>query len=226
MNNLNPPSIKMKTKRFLFMLIAFGSLTLGLCYADDPSRQPAEPASPAKPGTSGDHATGPALGHPLPADQLHAKGNHDGHLPPTNGPAGPSNHPPKPVPPNQAHPPALHEPASGAKDGLTVNSIGTREKPSAKLPPGAGTAAPLPSAAVGPSADAPLLGKFTPGGSILKKTGDQPLAKFPADGGTAPPGPGGVRGRGVTAALIGASLGVAPKKTTPVVHGSDIQIKP
>ncbi|MGA3179893.1 MAG: hypothetical protein ABSF38_06085 [Verrucomicrobiota bacterium] len=216
----------MKTKRFLFMLIAFGSLTLGLCYADDPSRQPAEPASPAKPGTSGDHATGPALGHPLPADHLHAKGNHDGHLPPTNDPAGPWNHQPKPAPPNQAHQPALNRPPSGAKNGWIVNSIGTRQEPPAKLPPGAGTVAPLPGVAVGPSADAPVLGKFTTGGSILKKTGDQPLAKFPAGGGTAPPGPGGVRGRGVKAALIGASLGVAPKKTTPVAHGADIQLKP
>lgn len=155
----------MKTARFLFTIIAFGSFTLGMSYAGEPSSQPSQPSAQQ----SGDnHAAGLR-----PADLPHGKHTagktestdvkpsnpkEDTHAIAKKSQADPISAQTQSTSANKLPQPALKKATLAAKAGLTtggliMNKIGNQLP--AKLPVGSGTTAPRPGAFRGRS-DTPM----------------------------------------------------------------------
>ncbi|MGD1083962.1 MAG: hypothetical protein ABSA47_04325, partial [Verrucomicrobiota bacterium] len=215
----------MNTIRFLFTLIAFGSFSLGLSYADEPSRQ-----VPMQDNKTTEHSSDSATGKPTPGKTAPTDGEAsnpkddvltdqrpgkptagktiptDGKLPKADGHAsakgtqpGPLNPQPKITPPTKLpQPSAASPPPASASKSAPANA-----------PPSPSSNPAAPSAKSGSSIV----------GSTLNKSGPQSPAKLPGGDGTTPIGVGGVRGRGATAALLGASLGLGPKNAPAALVG-------
>jgi 3-keto-L-gulonate-6-phosphate decarboxylase len=113
----------MKTARFLFTIIAFGSLTLGLGYAGEPSSQSSE-RNPHE-----THATS-------------VKVNDNGHASGKSIQAGPVNTRSKRAPVTEVHQPGLKKAATAANKGLMMNKIRNHHEQPARLPVGGGITAP------------------------------------------------------------------------------------
>ena len=155
----------MKTPRFLFTIIAFGSLTLGPSYADEPSKPPTGQVLRQKHSTS-DRAADPAHGNKRrdkidQTDGEHSNPKDDSHTVKKIGQAGPIKTEPKRAAGGQLHQAALKKAAIAAREGPVMNRTGNPHEQLAMLPAGKEAGAPPPG--LGPSrraAAAAALGKI------------------------------------------------------------------
>jgi hypothetical protein len=121
----------MTTARFLFTMAGFGALTLGLSFADEPSRQPSG-QGPSKDQVANSHAA--------------PRGQRVGNTQAQSASA------------NDLHQPGLNKPVTAAKDGLMMNKTGNPRQPLAKSPLGTGTPVPLPGVVRGRGAATASIG--------------------------------------------------------------------
>jgi hypothetical protein len=106
----------MKTARFLFAVVGFGALTLGVGFAAEPSSQPPE-RDPHKHRATTVRPAGPAHGN---KDQG------------------------KRAPITELHQPGLNKAATAANGGLMLNKMRNSHEQPARLPTGGRTTVPLP----------------------------------------------------------------------------------
>ena len=126
----------MKTPRFLFTIIAFGSLTLGLCSAAEPPKLPAD-QYPHK-----YHATSVRPANRDQTDRDHSLLHENAHTSARSGQAAPIHTQPKSPLGNVLHQPGVKKAGAAANYGLTINRPGIHREQSAKWPVGSGTTAP------------------------------------------------------------------------------------
>jgi hypothetical protein len=120
----------MKTARFLFTIIAFGSLTLGLGYAGEPSSQ-SSGQDPHK-----NHATNVRPAGPAHGDKDQGKR----------------------AAVTEVHQPGLKKAARAANGGLMLNKLRSNHEQPARLPAGSRTTAPKPGSVRGRSSAAAGVG--------------------------------------------------------------------
>ena len=139
----------MKTECFLFAVVGFGALTLGITFADPPSGQsssqlPGQGANQSH--TTGDHPANPAQGNQTndnndQTDKKHSQPNADSHTPEKVSQAGPAKTPPKR--PSVKNPsqttPGLNKTPAVAKGGLQVNKPGSNSAQPPRPPAVGGT---------------------------------------------------------------------------------------
>jgi hypothetical protein len=200
----------MKTARFLFTIIAFGALTLGLSHAGEPAPQPTEqvlrqnhpigtpPQGAVKPRppmeqvlhenhSTRDRSADPAHGNQArgkldPTDKKHSSPKDDSHAAKKIRQAVAVKTEPQRTPGHQVHQPGSKKPATAAKDRLQMNKTG---KPR------------------------------------------QQLAKSAVGNQALPPPPGRVRSRNATAALVGRVLITSNAKySAGPLDGAAIKRKP
>ena len=142
----------MKTMCFLFAVVGFGALTLGITFAYPPSDQsssqlPGQGANQSH--TTGDHPANPAKGSQTSdnkdqTDKKHSQSTADSHTPEKVSQTGPAKTPPKHPPVNNpSRPtPGLNKTPAVAKDGLPVNKPGSNSAQPPR-PPAVGVTAVL-----------------------------------------------------------------------------------
>jgi hypothetical protein len=205
----------MKTRRFLFAIIGFGSLTLGLSLADEASRQPPGQA-PSENHTTSD----------TPADQVHGYAARDSKARPDGKPAESkadrhvseqSSHPgstSKAIPGNRSNPDHPKPVAINHEDPRNEggNHVHTQRTPANELQrPGSSKGATVVKA-----------------GSMMNTLGhhrDQP-ARLPVGSGATAPLPGVVRGRGAGTASVGGLAPSSAKSSAAGINGTGMGRRP
>jgi hypothetical protein len=205
----------MKTPRFLFTIIGFGSLTLGLSLAGEPSRQPAG-QEPSENHTTSDR----------PAEQVQGKGAHDKRDQPDGKPsnskaeshASEQSRQPgsasKALPRNRLGQDHAKQDAIRHEDARNqrVDHTHTQHTPANDLQrPGASKAATAAKA-----------------GSMINALGnhrDQP-ARLPVGSGATAPLPGVVRGRGAGTASVGGLAPSSAKSSAAGINGTGMGRRP
>jgi len=162
----------MKKSRFLFAIVGFGALTLGLSYADEPSRPPAEQVLRQNHPTS-DPSAGPPHGNQAhgkidqkeekpskPKEDSHdSKPKDDSHPSEKRRPAGPAKSLVK-LPSEKESPQLeLKKPVTGAKEGPWMSKTGKPHERLAKPPVGNEAIAPRPGVVRSRGATAALVGR-------------------------------------------------------------------
>jgi hypothetical protein len=207
--------MNMRTPRFLFTIIGFGSLTLGLSLAGEPSRQPSGQEPSENHTTSG-----------RPADQAQGNGARDNRDQPDGKPSN-SN--------AESHASEQSRQPGSASMAIPRNRLGqdhakqvairhedarnqrvdrshTQRTPANDLQrPGANKAATVAKA-----------------GSMLNPLGnhrDQP-ARLPMGSGTIAPLPGVVRSRGAGTASVGGLAPSSAKSSAAVINGTGMGRRP
>jgi hypothetical protein len=125
----------MNTARILFTIVGLGALTLGLCYAGESSKLPAE---------QGPHKSHATSVHPADRDQMdrkHSLSNSNGHGAERSGRTAPIYTQTKRASGNELHQPGLKKAATAANGGLMINRTGNQHGQPARLPGGSGAAA-------------------------------------------------------------------------------------
>jgi hypothetical protein len=158
MDMINPnqklklPRINMKTVCFLFTVVGFGALTLGITFADPPSGQsssqlPGEGANQSH--TSGDHPAHPVQGSQTnnnndQTDKKHSQSNADSNTPEKVSQAGSTKTQPKrPSVKNTSQPtPGLNKTPAVVRGELPVNKLVTNSAQPPR-PPAVGVTAVL-----------------------------------------------------------------------------------
>jgi len=144
----------MKTPRLFFMIVGFGALTLGLGFAGEPSKQPAEQDSHEN-HTAGARPAGRAQGKRDQVDRTHSQFIRSSQ-------ASPISTQTKRTSGNEVHQSVLKKPATAANEGLMANKTGNHLEQLAKVPVGSGSTALLPGVVHGRSANAAVIGGMTP----------------------------------------------------------------
>jgi hypothetical protein len=155
---LQPPK-SMKTRRFLFVVLGFGALTLRLSFADEPAK--ASPQhDPHDKNTMPVHPAGPPRITGDRTDRKHFLLNAVGHD--SNWNSQPRSVPglTKRTTANGFRPPVLKKPATAANQPL-LNKPATYSMPPARLLEGREIAAPFPHGVPGRAATAATLGGLT-----------------------------------------------------------------
>jgi hypothetical protein len=205
----------MKTARFLFTIVGFGALTLGLGFASEPSRQPSG-QGPSEDQAASKRPVGLTQGNPVrgkaaPTEGQHSESKDDSHASEKSRQAGPIQKATPTHRPGQDRPKQV---AKGYEDpaGQRVDKIQTK-RPSVKDLPQPG----LNKAAVGAKP-----------GLMMKTAGNQrqQFPRLPVGSGTTAPLSGVVRGRGAAPASIGGLTVASARSTAAVISGTGMGHKP
>jgi hypothetical protein len=148
----------MKTARFLFTLMASGSLALGLGYAGEPSSQSSKRETHEN-HTASDRLGGPAHGK---MDRTDGKPSN----PKVEGHAGPVNSQVKRTPEKEPRQLELKKAAAAATEASIKKKIENQHVQLAHLLMAGGTAAATPGALRGPSATTTVIGKVRASGAL------------------------------------------------------------
>ncbi len=207
--------MNMKTPRFLFTIVGFGALTLGLSLADEPSRQPSEQA-PNENHTTSDR----------PAEQVQGEGAHDKRDQPDGKPSNSKaeshaseqsrqlGSASKALPRNRLGQDHVKQDAIRHEDARNqrVDHTHTQRTPANNLQrPGASKAATVPKA-----------------GSMINTVGnhrEQP-ARLPVGSGATAPLPGVVRSQGTGTASVGGLAPSSAKSSTAGINGTGMGRRP
>jgi hypothetical protein len=131
------PRTNMKTARFLFAILGFGAVTLGMGFADEPSKQPSG-QEPSENHTTTDRPADQAHGHVQDRPKQLAKSRED------SGEKRGDHTQAKRASVNDLQQPGLKRAATAANGGLVMNKIDNHHGQPARLPVGSGTTAPAP----------------------------------------------------------------------------------
>jgi hypothetical protein len=140
----------MKTARFLFTMVGFGALTLGVGFAAEPSSPPSERV-PRENHASSVRSVGPGHGSRDHMERNSARSSQP----------GPLHTQTKRALGNGLHQPGLKRAATAANGGWMMNKIEHHHEQPAKLPGGSGTTAPWPGVTRSRSAAAAVIGGLT-----------------------------------------------------------------
>ena len=205
----------MKTTRFLFTIVGFGALTLGLSFAGEPSIQPSAPSPTENHATSdrpADQAQGsPGRGKSDQTDGTHSKSKDDSRASEQSSQAGPISKAMATHRPNQGRP---KKGANRQEDpsGQRVNDTQTKQPSVSNLhQPGLNQAA-----------------TAARDGLRMNTIGSQrqPPARLPVVSATTAPLPCTVRGRGAASATIGGLAASSARSSTAAINGAAIKPKP
>jgi hypothetical protein len=192
----------MKTPFYLFAVVGFGALALGLSFAGEPSRQ-LTGKEPSENHTTSDR----------PADRVH----------PIQGRAnGDQTHGKHSV----LHQSGLNKAATATTAGLMMNKTGSPREQLASLPVGGGTTAPtlariIHSPTAGSGDPAYRIGDFIAVGRVPLRAAVSAFQSVYEI-----PGPGVVRGRGTAAPIIGGLATSSAKCSAAVINGTGMKRKP
>jgi hypothetical protein len=145
----------MKTACILLTTVAFGSLTLVLCYAGEPSKLPAE-REPDK-----NHATSVRPANRDQVERKHSPSNDSGHATERSSLAAPIHTQIKRPPGNELHQPGLKKAGTGANAGWMNNRTGNHHEQPARLAVGSGGTELLPGVVRSGNAGAMTIGGVT-----------------------------------------------------------------
>jgi hypothetical protein len=150
----------MKTARFLFTIVGFGALTLGLSYAGEPSSHSSE-QNPRENHTASARPAGRRQGNGDQMDRKPSLLHNNGHALERSSQAGPLHTQINRTLGNELHQPGLKKAATAATGGLMMNKIENHHQQLARLPVGGGTTAPWPGVVRSRSATLAAIGGLT-----------------------------------------------------------------